>query len=107
MWENENADGDYPIKTRSFHGIVPETDTSTHYFHGGAAKDVANAGAPALTGNQAQNVLLEDVDVLESIQENERLVGDRSVINVRNDLAVMKWRSFLQEAAKRESVPPQ
>lgn len=93
-WKCAGSDGDYPIKNRSFHGIVPETESSTHYFFGGAALD---SGVATMSGGQAMEILSEDVDVLESIEANEKLIGSRPVINLRNDLAVMRWRSFLEQ----------
>jgi phenylpropionate dioxygenase-like ring-hydroxylating dioxygenase large terminal subunit len=92
---------DYPIQTRSFHGIVPETDVSTHYFNGGGFKDI---DVQAITGGQAHQILLEDVDVLEAIQANELLVGHRPVVNLRNDAAVMRWRAFMKKASEAETA---
>jgi phenylpropionate dioxygenase-like ring-hydroxylating dioxygenase large terminal subunit len=93
QWQEKGAEGEYPIVTRSFHGIVPETDKSTHYFFGGTFK---NIDVPAMNGDQARQILLEDVDVLESIQDNIQYVGDRRTINLRNDAAVMQWRAFVR-----------
>jgi hypothetical protein len=49
-----------------------------------------------MNGDQSRTILLEDVDVLESIQDNVKHVGNRRTINLRNDLAVMQWRSFVK-----------
>src|SRR5882762_4336379 len=62
-WEG----GEYPIRSRSFHGIVPETDNTTHYFHGGGRLDI---DVEAMSGSRAHKILSEDVEVLEAIQEN-------------------------------------
>jgi phenylpropionate dioxygenase-like ring-hydroxylating dioxygenase large terminal subunit len=94
QWRGKGAEGDYPIITRSFHGIVAETDKTTHYFFGGAFKDIDVA---AMNGDQARQILLEDVDVLESIEDNMTYVRDRRTINLRNDLTVMQWRSYVKK----------
>lgn len=93
-WAGAGAVGDYPIQIRSFHGIVPETDNSTHYFYGGAFMDIDVSVFTAEIHNQ---ILSEDIDVLESIHANEKLIGDRPTVNLRNDLAVMRWRTFREQ----------
>jgi vanillate O-demethylase monooxygenase subunit len=84
--------GEAPLRNRSFHGIVPETETSTHYFHGGAR---LNVDVETMTGERAHKILEEDVDVLEAIQQNEAFVAGRPQVNLRNDMTVMQWRSVL------------
>jgi len=85
--------GEAPLQNRSFHGIVPETETTTHYFHGGAR---LNVDVETITGELAHKILEEDVDVLEAIQQNEELVGARPRVNLRNDGTVMQWRAVLK-----------
>ena len=99
-WRTKGVDSEYPIITRSFHGIVPETDRSTHYFFGGTFKKI---DVPGMSGDQAHRILLEDVDVLESIQDNIQYVGDRRTINLRNDAAVMQWRAFVKRLQKADA----
>jgi len=86
-------DEEAPLQNRAFHGIVPETETTTHYFHGGARLII---DVETLTGERSRKILEEDVGVLEAIQQNQALVGDRSVVNLRNDIAVMQWRAFIK-----------
>lgn len=85
--------GEAPLQNRSFHGIVPETDTTTHYFHGGAR---LNIDVETITGELAHQILEEDVDVLEAIQQNQEFVGDRLNVNLRNDGTVMQWRAVIR-----------
>jgi len=89
-WE---SDAEAPLQNRSFHGIVPETDTTTHYFHGGAR---LNVDVETITGERAHQVLEEDVAVLEAIQQNEQFVDGRPLVNLRNDATVMQWRGVLR-----------
>lgn len=91
--EDWAEDADAPLQNRSFHGIVPETETSTHYFHGGGR---LNVDVETMTGERAHKILEEDVDVLESIQNNELYVGDRPTVNLRNDMTVMQWRAIVK-----------
>lgn len=93
-WPTAGAVGDYPVQIRSFHGIVPETDGGTHYFFGGAFMDI---GVAVFNADMHKQILSEDVGVLEAIFANEKLIGDRPTINLRNDLGVMKWRALRQE----------
>jgi phenylpropionate dioxygenase-like ring-hydroxylating dioxygenase large terminal subunit len=93
QWQARGAEGVYPIVTRSFHSIVPETANTTHYFFGGTFK---NIDVPAMNGDQARRILSEDVEVLEAIQDNIQYIGSRRTINLRNDMAVMQWRAFLK-----------
>ncbi|MBK5263902.1 MAG: aromatic ring-hydroxylating dioxygenase subunit alpha [Alphaproteobacteria bacterium] len=85
--------GEAPLQNRSFHAIIPETDTTTHYFHGGAR---LNVDVETITGERAHKILEEDVGVLEAIQQNEEFVGDRPLVNLRNDGTVMQWRAVLR-----------
>jgi len=102
-WSSDGADGDYPIRTRSFHGIVPERDGSTHYFFGGAFMDI---DVPAMDGEQARTILTEDVNVLEAIAVNAELIGGRPTVNLRNDVAVMRWRSYRKGILKSIRARP-
>ena len=85
--------GEPPLQNRSFHGIVPETESTTHYFHGGAR---LNVDVETITGEKAHEILEEDVDVLEAIQQNQQFVDGRPIVNLRNDGTVMQWRAVLR-----------
>lgn len=88
-----DEDEEAPLQNRSFHGIVPETESTTHYFHGGARLII---DVETITGEKAHEILEEDVDVLEAIQQNLHFVAGRPIINLRNDGTVMQWRAVLR-----------
>lgn len=90
-WHEKGSGGDYPVRSRSFHGITPERDGHTYDFFGSASWNIDSSVMNADTFRQ---IIQEDVVVLEAIERNMELVADRPTINLRNDLAVMRWRTY-------------
>lgn len=85
---------DHGFSMRGFHGITPETESTTHYFWS-MATNILTDGIPDVVFDQTARTFAEDMEVLELQQA--RIAGDpgRAMVDIASDVGGRHTRQFV------------
>jgi phenylpropionate dioxygenase-like ring-hydroxylating dioxygenase large terminal subunit len=97
-YEGKRAHG---FSMMGFHGITPETETTTHYFWS-MATNVLEAGIPDLVFEQTARTFKEDQEVLELQQRRMAEEPDRALLDIASDVGANNARRLLRQLMRRE-----
>ncbi|MES2175021.1 MAG: aromatic ring-hydroxylating dioxygenase subunit alpha [Pseudomonadota bacterium] len=92
---------DHGFSMIGFHGITPETATTTHYFWS-IATDAAAPGVPEQIFQQTADTFREDQEVLELQQLRISADPDRPLLDIASDLGSRQARQVLRRLMKAE-----
>lgn len=84
-----------------FHGITPETATTTHYFWS-IATNSTKGGIPDLVFEQTARTFKEDQIVLELQQHRISREPDRQMLDIASDVGGRYTRQFIQRLFRAE-----
>lgn len=87
-----------------FHGITPETETTTHYFWS-VATDAVTEGVPEQIFQQTADTFREDQEVLELQQLRISAEPDRPLLDIASDVGSRQARQVLRRLMKAERDP--
>ncbi|WP_068083938.1 aromatic ring-hydroxylating dioxygenase subunit alpha [Novosphingobium rosa] len=87
-----------------FHGITPETETTTHYFWS-VATDALADGVPEKVFQQTADTFREDQEVLELQQLRISAEPDRPLLDIASDVGSRQARQVLRRLMKAEREP--
>ena len=90
---------------RGFHGITPETDTTTHYFWTIATNPHPDkANVVDLVVKQTADTFMEDKVVIEAQWKNQQRLGFPKQIDIHVDIGPNKARRVVQRLLEQESA---
>lgn len=95
---------DHGFSMIGFHGITPETETTTHYFWS-IATDAVTKGVPEQIFEQTADTFREDQEVLELQQLRMSAEPDRPLIDIASDVGARQARQILRRLIKAERGP--
>lgn len=84
-----------------FHGITPETETTTHYFWS-MATNILTDGIPDEVFEQTARTFAEDMEVLELQQARMLAMPDLPMIDIASDVGGRHTRQFIARCLARE-----
>lgn len=90
---------------RGFHGITPETDTTTHYFWTIATNPHPDkANVVDLVVKQTADTFMEDKVVIEAQWKNQQRLGFPKQIDIHVDIGPNKARRVVQRLLEQEGA---
>ncbi|HWU02297.1 MAG TPA: aromatic ring-hydroxylating dioxygenase subunit alpha [Novosphingobium sp.] len=92
---------DHGFSMRGFHGITPETETTTHYFWS-MATNLLTDGIPDEVYEQTARTFLEDMEVLELQQIRLSADPGRPLLDIASDVGGRHTRQFIAKCFQRE-----
>jgi vanillate O-demethylase monooxygenase subunit len=90
------------LSMRGFHGITPETETTTHYFWS-MATNILRDGIPDEVFEQTARTFREDQEVLELQQERMLQYPDAPMIDIASDVGGRRTRQFIARLMRDEA----
>lgn len=84
-----------------FHGITPETETTTHYFWS-MATNIIDGDTPDLVFEQTARTFKEDQAVLEIQQQRMEAEPGRPLIDIASDVGGRQTRQFINRLRQAE-----
>lgn len=100
---------EHGFSMRGFHGITPETATTTHYFWS-MATNILDNGVPDEVFEQTARTFREDQEVLELQQLRISADPDAPMVDIASDVGGRHTRQFiarlLREQAERDMAVP-
>lgn len=95
---------DHGFSMIGFHGITPETPTTTHYFWS-IATDAIHDGIPEQIFQQTADTFREDQEVLELQQVRMSAEPDRPLLDIVSDIGSRQARQVIRRLMKAERNP--
>ncbi|EQB14947.1 hypothetical protein RLDS_12310 [Sphingobium lactosutens DS20] len=92
---------DHGFSMIGFHGITPETATTTHYFWSISTNALQN-GIPDLVYQQTADTFREDQEVLELQQERINADPDRIMIDIASDVGARQAKQLIRRLIREE-----
>lgn len=86
-----------------FHGITPETETTTHYFWS-IATNILTDGIPDEVFEQTARTFHEDMEVLELQQKRLSADPDRPLLDIASDVGGRHTRQFIAKCFQMEQA---
>ena len=94
---------DHGFSMRGFHGITPETATTTHYFWSMATNFLDN-GIPDKVFEQTALTFREDQEVLELQQARLLQMPDMQMVDIASDFGGRQARKLIGQLMRHEGV---
>ncbi len=94
---------DHGFSMRGFHGITPETATTTHYFWS-MATNILRDGIPDEVFEQTARTFREDQEVLELQQARMSADPDQPMIDIASDVGGRHTRQFISRLLREEAT---
>ncbi|RVU05668.1 aromatic ring-hydroxylating dioxygenase subunit alpha [Novosphingobium umbonatum] len=94
---------DHGFSMLGFHGITPETESTTHYFWS-MATNILTDGIPDVVFEQTAATFQEDMEVLELQQQRLSAFPDRPLIDIASDVGGRHTRQFIAKCFKKEEI---
>ena len=95
---------DHGFSMRGFHGITPETETTTHYFWS-MSTNILRDGIPDEVFEQTARTFREDQDVLEMQQERMLQFPGERLLDIASDVGGRHTRQFIARLLREDSQP--
>ena len=92
---------DHGFSMFGFHGITPETETTTHYFWS-MATNILTAPIPDVVFEQTDRTFREDMEVLELQQRRLSADPDRPLLDIASDVGGRHTRQLIAKLLKAE-----
>ncbi|MBT0669202.1 aromatic ring-hydroxylating dioxygenase subunit alpha [Novosphingobium profundi] len=92
---------DQGFSMRGFHGITPETETTTHYFWS-MATNILTGGVPDEVFEQTARTFREDQDVLEMQQERMLQCPDEPLLDIASDVGGRHTRQLIARLLRED-----
>lgn len=102
---DENRSDARILSRHSMHGVVPETETSSHYYVGFCYDPERMTEETAeFVFDSVYKTFLEDVEILEAQQMNMDLIGKAPRLDIVSDAAGLQAARLIDELEQAEAV---
>ncbi|MDF2120130.1 aromatic ring-hydroxylating dioxygenase subunit alpha [Roseiarcaceae bacterium H3SJ34-1] len=95
---------DHGFSMQGFHGVTPETDTTTHYFWSIATNIGLDRGIPDVVFEQTAFTFKEDQVVLEAQQKRISETPDGKFVNIASDAGSNLTKRLLKSLFEEEAT---
>jgi vanillate O-demethylase monooxygenase subunit len=94
---------EHGFSMRGFHGITPETESTTHYFWS-MATNVTTGDIPDLVFEQTARTFEEDQIVLELQQRRIEQSPERPIMDIASDVGGRFTRQFIRNLLRNDGA---